>query len=225
MKLSFAEENYLKTIYRIGKNKQVVQTNAIAILIKTKASSVTDMLDKLSLKKLISYTKYKGVSLTRTGKKHAILIIRKHRLWEYFLVYKLGFSWDKVHDIAEQLEHIASDELIERLDVFLGEPKFDPHGDPIPNNKGQYLSLPAMQLLGNCETNKTYKIGKVDSEDDTFLSFLNTIGLQLASEIRITHKFAYNSSMEIEIIKNKKKIILDTNIHSKIHALVKHGSN
>jgi DtxR family Mn-dependent transcriptional regulator len=134
---TLAEENYLKAIFHLeNDNKAEVSTNAIAIKMNTKPSSATDMVQKLAEKKVVSYQKYKGAFLTKKGKKIAANVIRKHRLWEVFLVEKLNFQWDEVHDIAEQLEHIKSDELIERLDKFLDQPNFDPHGDPIPDKNG-----------------------------------------------------------------------------------------
>src|ERR1700712_3125592 len=133
---TLAEENYLKSIFHLSLNDESVSTNNLAALLNTKASSVTDMLKKLAEKELINYIPYQGVSLTEAGKKIAVNIIRKHRLWEYFLVEKLNFKWDQVHDMAEEMEHISSNELIDRLDSFMGFPKYDPHGDPIPDCNG-----------------------------------------------------------------------------------------
>ena len=135
---TLAEENYLKSIYHLSLNAENVSTNQLAAFINTKASSVTDMLKKLSDKELINYTPYQGVTLTAAGEKIAVNIIRKHRLWEYFLVEKLDFKWDEVHEMAEEMEHISSNELIDRLDKFMGNPKYDPHGDPIPDCNGLF---------------------------------------------------------------------------------------
>src|ERR1700754_3172246 len=135
---TLAEENYLKSIYHLSLQADSVSTNQLAALLNTKASSVTDMLKKLAEKTLINYTPYQGVTLTATGEKIAISIVRKHRLWEYFLVEKLSFKWDEVHEMAEELEHISSTELIDRLDQFMGYPKHDPHGDPIPDRDGKF---------------------------------------------------------------------------------------
>ena len=133
---SQAEENYVKAIYALDtQTKKGVSTNLIAKKLQTKASSVTDMLQKLSGKRLVDYKKYHGVQLSKKGKKIAASVIRKHRLWETFLVRKLHFSWDEVHDIAEQLEHIQSERLIDGLDAFLEFPTVDPHGDPIPDKE------------------------------------------------------------------------------------------
>ncbi|HEY4195433.1 MAG TPA: metal-dependent transcriptional regulator, partial [Mucilaginibacter sp.] len=126
---TFTEENYLKAIYHLSLQSGAVSTNQIAASLNTKAASVTDMLKKLADKELLNYTKYQGVTLTPAGEKIAVSFIRKHRLWEYFLVEKLNFKWDEVHDVAEELEHISSKELVDRLDDFMGNPKYDPHGD------------------------------------------------------------------------------------------------
>src|SRR5476651_2113924 len=134
---TFTEENYLKAIYHLSIQSESVSTNQIAAALNTKAASVTDMLKKLAEKELINYTKYQGVTLTAAGEKIALSIVRKHRLWEFFLVEKLNFKWDEVHDLAEELEHISSTDLINRLDEFLNFPRYDPHGDPIPDDKGK----------------------------------------------------------------------------------------
>ena len=135
---SRAEENYLKAIFKLSeKNSDNVFTNDIALMLRTKAASVTDMLTKLHAKKIVDYQRYKNFTLTDTGNKLALEIIRKHRLWEFFLVNKLGFQWDQVHDIAEELEHISSKELVTKLDNYLDYPSFDPHGDPIPDKNGK----------------------------------------------------------------------------------------
>src|SRR5688572_3663166 len=152
---SHTEENYLKAIFKLlEKEKGEVSTNAIAEKVNTKAASVTDMLKKLADKKLINYKKYQGVTLTAKGEKIAINIIRKHRLWEVFLVEKLKYKWDEIHDIAEQLEHIQSDSLIDRIDSFLNYPKFDPHGDPIPDLNGNFQQQKS-QLLSTITKGNT----------------------------------------------------------------------
>ena len=200
--MTFSEENYLKTIYHLTNavDSEVCSTNAIAEKMDTKASSVTDMLKKLAEKDLIHYIKYQGVSLTDQGKLAAKMIVRKHRLWEVFLVEKLNFSWDEVHDIAEQLEHIKSEQLINRLDDFLGNPTEDPHGDPIPNEKGVIQKVNKL-LLSEAETENLYlKLIEQINKDfnlanegiDLPLSLLpNEIKLQLHEKIYrlIQYKF------------------------------------
>lgn len=152
------EENYLKAIFHLEEeNHKMVSTNAIAEKLQTKASSVTDMIKKLAEKQLAHYIKYQGVTLTEKGKETAIEIVRKHRLWEVFLVEKLNFSWDEVHEVAEQLEHIKSKKLIQQLDLFLGSPTSDPHGDPIPDANGNMLTEQKI-LLSNLKQDKNVKL-------------------------------------------------------------------
>ena len=150
--MTISEENYLKVIYHLSLvSPKGVNTNAIAGMLDTKASSVTDMLKKLADKDLVAYKKYQGVTLTENGTLTAKMIVRKHRLWEVFLVDKLSFSWDEVHEIAEELEHIKSEKLINKLDSFLNYPAFDPHGDPIPNQKGEITKLQKQLLINVLE--------------------------------------------------------------------------
>ena len=165
--MTTSEENYLKVIYHLSQvSPKGVNTNAIAGMLETKASSVTDMLKKLSDKDLVSYQKYQGVTLTEKGFLSAKMIVRKHRLWEVFLVDKLQFSWDEVHEIAEELEHIQSIALIDKLDAFLGHPDFDPHGDPIPNRQGE-IKKTSKLLLSEAELNQEYHcVGVKDSSSE-----------------------------------------------------------
>jgi len=198
---SFTEENYLKAIYKlIEQEGDVVTTNAIAEKIATKASSVTDMLKKLSDKKLINYRKYQGVTLTSKGEKVALNIIRKHRLWEMFLVEKLGFKWDEVDDVAEQLEHINSDKLIEEIDKFLCFPKVDPHGDPIPDAKGK-LNAPKSHLLSKFNKNDICIMTGVVDHSTGFLQYLDKSGIALGNEIKIKEIIEFDHSLQITINK------------------------
>jgi DtxR family Mn-dependent transcriptional regulator len=197
--MTLSEENYLKTIYHLTTISDAeVSTNAIAEKIETKASSVTDMLKKLAEKGLVNYVKYQGVSLTDKGTLSAKMIVRKHRLWEVFLVDKLDFSWDEVHDIAEQLEHIKSEKLINKLDDFLGNPTEDPHGDPIPNAKGQILKT-EKQLLSELAVNQTgICVGVKDSSAD-FLKYLDKQEIALGSKIEIIAKESFDLSLKIKV--------------------------
>jgi DtxR family transcriptional regulator, Mn-dependent transcriptional regulator len=205
---SFTEENYLKAIYKLsGPDSVEVSTNSLAEKLGTKPASVTDMLRKLSAKKLINYQKYQGVSLTQSGKKIAIQIIRRHRLWELFLVKNLEFGWDKVHDIAEQLEHIESNELIDRLEKYMGFPRFDPHGDPIPDNKGKFPS--AQSTLLSEATGTTFIMTGVVDHGTAFLQYLDKIGLGLGDEIKIKERNPYDHSLNISI--NKKHSVFISN--------------
>ncbi len=209
-KLTIAEENYLKTIFLNVDSQQedcLVNTNTLSQAMNTTAGSVTDMLKKLSEKELIHYIPYKGVNLTEKGKKMAIFTLRKQRLWEYFLVTHLKFSWDKVHEIAEQLEHIDSEELIEKLDEYLNYPEYDPHGDPIPNAKGEFPQRKTI-LLSDFPVNTYNKaiIAGVLTHNADFLKFLDRIGIHIGLEIQITEKIPFEDSMLIQW-KNKEIII------------------
>ena len=197
--MTFSEENYLKTIYHLTTVSDAeVSTNAIAEMMETKASSVSDMLKKLAEKDLVHYKKYQGVSLTEKGKLIAKMIVRKHRLWEVFLVEKLDFTWDEVHDIAEQLEHIKSEKLINKLDDFLGNPTEDPHGDPIPNSKGQIITI-EKQLLSELSENQTGICVGVKDSSSEFLKYLDKQEIALGSKIEIISKETFDSSLKIKV--------------------------
>jgi DtxR family Mn-dependent transcriptional regulator len=196
---SFTEENYIKAIYKLQeKSGNSVNTNAIAEIMQTKAASVTDMVKKLSEKKLLSYAKYKGVELTDSGRKMALEMIRKHRLWETFLHDKLNFSWDEVHDIAEQLEHIRSTKLIDCLDEFLGFPENDPHGDPIPAKNGsiQRNELYKVSEMGMGEHGI---ISGVVNHSSLFLQHLEKNQLVLGKRIEIVSKSDFDQSVRVKI--------------------------
>ncbi|HVV53707.1 MAG TPA: metal-dependent transcriptional regulator [Mucilaginibacter sp.] len=195
---TFTEENYLKAIYHLGIREENVGTNQIAAALNTKAASVTDMLKKLADKELINYTRYQGVTLTSEGEKVALSIIRKHRLWEYFLVEKLNFKWDEVHDVAEELEHISSQELIDRLDDFMGNPKYDPHGDPIPDSKGQIRSheLKPVSLVG---VNRSGVISGVRDHSPAFLQYLDKMCLTIGKKIKVEEINTYDHSLIISV--------------------------
>lgn len=195
---SFTVENYIKAIYRLSqKDAEGVSTNAIAEALGTKAATVSDMLKKLSQHKLIHYKKYQGTTLTKNGRDMALNIIRKHRLWEVFLVDKLEFRWDEVHDIAEELEHIDSDELINRLEDFLGRPKFDPHGDPIPTREGQIERREQVPLT-ELKTNETGYVTGVKDSSKEFLQYLDTQGIELGNKLEVTDIFDYDKSRTVK---------------------------
>jgi DtxR family Mn-dependent transcriptional regulator len=192
---SFTEENYLKAIYHLSTgNNSVVSTNQIAEMTNTKAASVTDMLKKLSEKKLINYIKYQGVTLTEAGKNAAVNIVRKHRLWEVFLVEKLGFKWDEVHDIAEELEHINSESLINRLDDFLGNPAADPHGDPIPDRSGT-IHQKKLVRISDMHQDQNGMISGVSEHSSVFLKLLEKMGLTLGTKIRVSELIEFDGSI------------------------------
>lgn len=195
---SFTEENYLKAIFKINeKSNKAASTNAIAARIQTSAASVTDMLKRLAEKELINYQKYKGVTLSNTGNKIATNLIRKHRLWEVFLHQKLNFSWEKIHDIAEELEHIKSESLIQRLDNYLGNPRFDPHGDPIPNAEGRFMIRNQISLDQLSKGKKGVLVG-VKEHQTEFLEYLNQLNIKLGSEFEVVEIISFDHSMRVK---------------------------
>jgi DtxR family Mn-dependent transcriptional regulator len=208
--MTFSEENYLKAIYHLSTLKALeISTNAIAEMMETKASSVTDMLKKLAEKDLVHYKKYQGVFLTPKGKLAAKMIVRKHRLWEVFLVEKLAFSWDEVHDIAEQLEHIKSEQLINRLDDFLGNPTEDPHGDPIPDGNGQMIKVDKVLLSDLKENQVGICVGVKDTSSE-FLKYLDRQEIALGSKIKVMSKEVFDLSVTIQL--DEKEIALSNKI-------------
>jgi len=208
--LSFAEENYLKAIYHLsdgGRNS--VSTNSISDSLKTKPASVSDMIRKLNNKGVITYEKYRGVNISETGKTQALEIIRKHRLWEVFLVEKLKFNWDEVHEIAEQLEHIRSPLLISRLDEFLAYPQYDPHGDPIPDKNGIIHTKPRV-ALSKLNSGESGKLISVNDTNDLFLKYLDKVKISIGCQILVKEKFEYDGSLEIMINNQFKLSISET---------------
>lgn len=196
---TLSEENYLKAIFHLQKNNnEEVSTNALAEEMQTKASSVTDMLKKMAEKKLVVYKKYRGVKLSDLGKKTAIEIIRKHRLWEVFLVDKLNFSWDEVHEVAEELEHIQSKKLISELDRFLDYPKRDPHGDPIPDAEGNFLVV-NKALLNQLSVGDSGVFVGVKDSSVAFLQYLDKNEIALGNTIKVLDVEEFDGSMRIEI--------------------------
>ena len=203
---SYVEENYLKAIYHLSENgKHNVNTNAIAIELNTTAASVSDMIRKLSKKKAVDYERYKGVKVSPTGEEVALRVIRKHRLWEVFLVQKLKFNWDEVHEIAEELEHIKSPLLISRLDEFLGFPKYDPHGDPIPDEDGNISALKKQSLTDSAVGAEGPVIGVNDSSS-AFLKYLDKVGISIGTTIKIIDKNDFDGSLDLNI--NGKQITI-----------------
>ncbi|WP_370408719.1 metal-dependent transcriptional regulator [Tenacibaculum dicentrarchi] len=212
---SQSEENYIKTIYHLALvSDKGITTNSIAKMLVTKASSVTDMIKKLSDKEVVIYKKYQGVTLTEFGQKTAANIIRKHRLWEVFLVEKLNFSWDEVHEVAEQLEHIQSPKLIDELDVFLGQPKTDPHGDPIPDKEG---NLPQIQksLLATLHKNEQGVCVGVNDTSSEFLRFLDKQEIGLGQHIEVLDKEPFDDSFLVRI--NAKEMTISNKVANNIY--------
>lgn len=213
--MTTSEENYVKVIYHLSQATQkCVNTNAIAEMLETKASSVTDMLKKLAEKDIVSYLKYQGVTLTDKGFYLAKMIVRKHRLWEVFLVEKLNFSWDEVHNIAEELEHIKSESLINKLDSFLGFPDFDPHGDPIPNANGEIKKVTKL-LLSEVELNKEYRCVGVKDSSSNFLKYLDKQKIALGSTFVVKEKESFDDTLFVEV--NSKEITISNKIATNLY--------
>ena len=214
---SFTEENYLKAIYKIAEmGEGAISTNDIARKLNTTAASVTDMLKKLAKKKFIKYKKYQGLSMTDSGKKIALGIIRKHRLWEMFLVKVLKFKWDEVHDIAEQMEHIQSEKLVQHIDKVLNFPKFDPHGDPIPDVNGKMI-IPKEKsvLLAEVKEGKQHVITGVVDHSRSFLQLLDKSGILLGSKVKVKAVQPYDKSLSI-LLNGKKNLFISSQIAKNI---------
>lgn len=215
--LSRSEENYLKAVYSLTPAKQGagVSTSDIAARLETKSSSVTDMVQKLADKDLLNYKKYQGVILTNSGRNAAIQVIRKHRLWETFLNEKLGFGWDEVHEIAEQLEHIQSEQLIERLDRFLGHPRFDPHGDPIPDPEGR-IQARKSQPISEMKPGAHGVITGVRDSSASFLCYLDKQNLVLGTHIQVEEIFDYDQSVLLKTANRELTISFDVSKNIKV---------
>jgi DtxR family Mn-dependent transcriptional regulator len=207
MNLSFSEENYLKAIWHLSEDgRKSVGTNELAARLGTAPASITDMVKKLSSKKLVRYEPYQGVKITDKGSSGALLVIRKHRLWETFLVQKLGFQWDEVHEVAEQLEHIRSDELINKLDDFLGRPAFDPHGHFIPDRNGRFQQV-NRSPLSSLDTDVLAVVGSIRNGTPELLQYLSRIGIHIGVTIKITERRTFDGSLEIEVNRKNPVVI------------------
>ena len=206
MKLSQSEENYIKSIYTLQKKTERVNTNSLATFLDTSAASITDMMKKLKSKKLLEYKRYHGFRLNDEGIRQALKIIRRHRLWEYFLVSKLGMEWEKVHDVAEELEHVSSIDLIEKMDKYLGYPSIDPHGDPIPDEKGvmpvlQQISLKDLDLKRNAI------VSSVSNQTPQMMEILNHHGIKIGTPIKVLQSFLFDGSLKVKIARRPDCII------------------
>ena len=206
MNFSISEENYIKSIYHLQQQQETVTTNSLAQELNTRAASVTDMLKKLKLKKLLDYEKYRGFKLNATGNKIALTIVRRHRLWEYFLVSKLGFDWDKVHAIAEELEHVSSTELIKKLDGYLGTPTIDPHGDPIPDKHGKLPVIKQINLHA-LPIKASAIVSSVSNQSAQLLEMLKHYGIGIGSHIKVNKVFDFDGSLEIKVSKQAACIV------------------
>jgi DtxR family Mn-dependent transcriptional regulator len=195
---STSEENYIKAIYRLQRQEGTVTTNELANELRTKPASVTDMMKKLKTKKMIHYQPYQGFRLTQEGSKVALGIIRRHRLWEFFLAEKLKFSWDEVHEVAEDLEHVSNKKLIDKLDEFLGFPRVDPHGDPIPDAQGR-IDTARKICLTDLTENTPAVVSNVKDQSSSILELLEHKKIAIGTRVEIKKKFEFDDSMEIRI--------------------------
>ena len=198
LNFSASEENYLKTIFHLQTKDANVSTNELAEKLQAKPASITDMMKKLKSRKLVNYQPYQGFRLTHEGKKIALSIIRRHRLWEYFLAEKLKFSWDEVHEVAEQLEHVSSKKLVDKLDEYLEFPKFDPHGDPIPDINGKMESGKQINLT-ELPLNKPAKVCHIVDQSAELLEHLHEKKINIGSSVVVKKKFSYDDSLEIKL--------------------------
>jgi len=206
MNYSVSEENYIKSIYHLQQQSATVTTNSLANELRTKPASVTDMLKKLQTKKLVDYQKYRGFKLNATGNKIALNIVRRHRLWEFFLVNKLGFEWDVVHDIAEDLEHVSSIELINRLDSYLNFPQTDPHGDPIPDTNGKIAIIKQLNLA-EITVKKIVVVSSVGDQSPEMLEMLKHYHIGIGTSLKVNKHFAFDGSVEIKVNQHAPCII------------------
>ena len=190
-----SEEDHIKAVHALSADGQAF-TKEIADRLRTKASSVTDMLKKLAEQGLLKHEPYHGARLTSKGQVIALQLVRKHRLWETFLVERLGFGWDEVHDVAEQLEHVTSDKLIDRLDEYLGHPAFDPHGDPIPDKHGRFRDRKTVRLSA-CDMGRKVRIAAVSGANDDLLRLLGAKGLRIGTVLFVQAVHAFDGSMEV----------------------------
>ncbi|WP_179375587.1 metal-dependent transcriptional regulator [Winogradskyella wichelsiae] len=213
--MTLAEENYLKAIYHLEQQfKKGVSTNALAEEMKTKASSATDMIKKLAEKNMLTHIPYQGATLSDAGRDYAVKVIRRHRLWEVFLVEKLNFSWDEVHEVAEHLEHINSDKLVNELDAFLGFPTYDPHGDPIPDKEGNFTYIEKI-VLAKAEVGITYKCIGVDDTSSKFLKYLDSNNIGLGTIIKILYKEPFDNSIKLGL--GKVEIVVSQSVAKNLY--------
>ncbi|WP_312083167.1 metal-dependent transcriptional regulator [Epilithonimonas hominis] len=193
---SLTEENYLKALYHLINDNDEVSVNDLSRQLNIKMPSVNSMIKKFADKKWVKYESYKPIKLTESGKKEASLIVRKHRLTEMFLVEKMGFGWENVHEIAEQLEHIHSEVFFDKMDEILNYPKVDPHGEPIPDKDGNVIQ-PDLKKLSKCKENDRVELASVTTSSEEFLSFLNKRNLSLGTEIKVLQKEDFDQSMKV----------------------------
>ena len=195
--LTRSEEDHIKAIHTLTEVDGRATTNAISERLSTKASSVSDMLKKLAEKKLLEHEPYYGAKLTVKGEAVALQLLRRHRLWETFLVDRLGFGWDEVHEVAEQLEHVVSEKLVDKLESYLGRPRFDPHGDPIPDKSGK-IRQRKTKRLDSCGPGESVRIAAVSETTDELLRLLGAKGLRIGTTLVVQEVHAFDGSMDVK---------------------------
>ncbi len=203
---SSTEENYLKALYALSQQEDQVSISDISAYLEVSKPSINSMIKNLQAKGLVKYEKYKPVTLTIKGKEIAALVIRKHRLTEMFLVNQMGFGWEEVHNIAEQMEHIKSPALFDRMDELMGYPKTDPHGSPIPDKHGRVVSQSLIRM-SECKTGTNVRLEALDNSSNDFLSFLNSKDISLGIQIELIHKESFDNSMTVRISKKRKEVL------------------
>lgn len=196
--ISLSEENYLKAIFHLANEENTVTINEISKFLNVKMPSVNNMMKKFADKNWVHYESYKPLKITESGKKQAALVVRKHRLTEMFLVEKMNFGWENVHEIAEQLEHIHSETFFDKMDEILNYPKYDPHGEPIPDKDGNIIAQD-LKKLSECEPNQKVIFSAVTVTDDDFLTFLNIKNLELGKEIEVLEIEKFDKSLTVNI--------------------------
>ena len=199
--LSYTEENYLKALLMLSfqnEERPEAGTNEMAAYLGVKPATATDMLKKLKEKELVTYQKYGKILLTELGRKKATVILRKHRLWETFLFEKLDFSWDEVHEVAEQLEHIQSEKLVNKLEEFLNFPEFDPHGDPIPKANGDIPTIDKI-LLSEVRAGEVCKVVAVKDTSALFLQYLEKLNITIGTKFKVLEVIDFDGSLSIQI--------------------------
>lgn len=223
LNFSNSEENYLKTIFHLQTDAENVSTNSVAQELQTSAASVTDMMKKLNAKKLLHYKPYYGFSLSEEGKKIALNIVRRHRLWEYFLSEKLKFDWDEIHLLAEELEHVSSNRLIDKLDEYLGYPQLDPHGDPIPDKKGK-MQAEGTVSLSILPLNQIAEISRITNHSPEMIDYLKEKKIWIGTRILVRKKQLFDNSLEVKV-KNQTLTISETLAHNLFVKTIKHGTD
>ncbi len=193
---SLTEENYLKAIFHLLDSENQVTVNELSKFLQIKMPSVNSMMKKFADKNWVIYETYKPIKVTELGRKEAAIVVRKHRLTEMFLVEKMGFGWENVHEIAEQLEHVHSEDFFDKMDEILNFPKVDPHGEPIPDKDGIIITQ-NLKKLSECKINETVILTSVTISTDDFLNYLNQRNLALGAEILIKNIEKFDGSMQI----------------------------